>query len=82
MRRIGLQNEKVKFSVPKESFLGLFNGGFLRKGSEFPVNVDQTSLRQVFERGDDTVPELTGRSAFNLKCFHALDLKFNRGPLG
>jgi hypothetical protein len=25
---------------------------------------------------------LTGRSAFNLKCFHTLDSKFNRGPLG
>jgi hypothetical protein len=25
---------------------------------------------------------LTGRRAFNLKCFHALDLKFNCEPLG
>jgi hypothetical protein len=25
---------------------------------------------------------LTGRRAFYLKCFHALDLKFNREPLG
>ena len=73
---------KVERSVAKETVLGLFNGGFLRKGSEFPVNVDQTSLRQVFERGDDTIPELTGRSFLDLKCFHALDLKFNRGPLG
>lgn len=79
---MGLTGFKVERSVPKESFLGLFNGGFLRKGSEFPVNVDQKGFRKVFERRYDTIPELTGRSAFNLKCFHALDSKFNRGPLG
>ena len=76
---MGLQNEKVKFSVPKESILGLFNGGFLRKGSEFPVNVDQKGFRKVFERCYDTIPELTGRCFLDLKCFHALNSKFNRG---
>lgn len=82
MRRIVLQNEKVKFGVPKESLLGLFNGGFLRKGSEFPVNVDQKGFRKVFERRYDTIPELTGWRFLDLKRSHALDLKFNRGPLG
>jgi len=79
---MGLTGFKVERSVAKETVLGLFDGGFLRKGSEFPVNVDQKGFRKVFERSDDTIPELTGWCAFNLKCFHALDSKFNRGPLG
>jgi hypothetical protein len=68
--------------IEREPFLGLLNRFFPIKRSEFPVNDDDTSLRQVFEVSDDAVAELTGRRAFNLKCFHALDLKFNRGPLG
>ena len=79
---MGLTGFEVERSVAKETVLGLFDGGFLRKGSEFPVNVDQKGFRKVFERCYDTIPELTGRCFLDLKCFHTLDLKFNRGPLG
>jgi len=68
--------------IEREPFFGLFNRFFAIERAEFPVNDDDASLRQVFEVSDDAVAELTGRRAFNLKCFHALDLKFNRGPLG
>lgn len=53
---MGLQNEKVKFSVPKESLLGLFNGGFLRKGSEFPVN---GNAETVVNKRQDAIAELS-----------------------
>ena len=68
--------------IEREPFLGLLNRFFPIERSEFPVNDDDAGLRQVFEVADDAVAVLAGRRAFNLKCFHALDLKFNRGPLG
>ena len=79
---MGLTGFDVERGIAKETVLCLFDGFFLGEQPEFPVNVDQTSLRQVFERGDDTIPKLSGRRAFNLKFFHALDSKFNCGPLG
>ena len=78
----GLESERSEFAfhglesfdgLEREAFLGLFDGFFLGIRPEFPVNVDQTSLRQVFERGDDTIPELTGGCFLDLECFHALD---------
>ena len=68
--------------VAKETVFSLKDSFFLAEVAKLPVNVDQTGFRQVFEVRDDAIPELTGWCAFNLKCFHALDLKFNRGPLG
>ena len=82
LRSINLAGFKVERSVAKETVFRLFDGFFLRERAEFPVNIDQIGFRQVLERRDDAVPELTGRRAFNLKCFHTFDSKFNRGPLG
>ena len=79
---MGLAGFKVERSVAKETVFRLFDGFFLGIRPKFPIDVDQIGLRKVFERRDDAVSELTGRSAFNLKCFHTLDSKFNRGPLG
>lgn len=70
---------KVERRIAKETVFGLFDGRFLRIGAEFPVNVDQIGFRKVFEWRDYAVPELTGRSAFNLKCFHAFDSKSTVG---
>jgi hypothetical protein len=78
----GLECFDVEFSVAKETVFGLFNRLFLGERAEFPVNIDQKGFRQVFKRGDDTVPELTGRGELELECFHAFDSEFNRGPLG
>lgn len=79
---MNLAGFKVERSVAKETVFRLFDGFFLGERPKFPVNVDQIGLRKVFERRDDAVPELTGWRFFDLKCFHALDSKFNRGPLG
>lgn len=79
---MGLTGFDVEGGIAKETVFRLLDRFFLGIRAEFPVNVDQIGLRKVFEWRDDTVPELTGRSAFNLKCFHTLDSKFNRGPLG
>jgi len=68
--------------IEREPFLGLFNRFFAVEWAEFPVDDDDASLRQVFEVSDDAVSELSRWCLLNLKCFHALDLKFNRGPLG
>jgi len=70
---------KVERRIAKETVFGLLNRFFLGIRAELPVNVDDTSLRQVFEWRDDSVPELTGRGAFNLKCFHAFDSKSTVG---
>lgn len=75
----GLTGFDVEWSVAKKTVNGLSNRFFLGIRAELPVNVDDTSLRQVFEWRDDSVPELTGRGAFNLKCFHAFDSKFTVG---
>jgi hypothetical protein len=78
-RRMG---SKGLYFIEREPLFGLFNRFFPIEWAEFPINDDDASFRQVLEVSDDAVPELTGRRAFDLKCSHALDLKFNCGPLG
>ncbi len=68
--------------IEREPFLGLLNRLFTIEWAEFPVDDDDAGLRQVFEVTDDAVAELTRWCLLNLECFHAFDLKFNRGPLG
>jgi hypothetical protein len=77
-----LESERSEFAfhdlesfdgLEREAFLGLFDGFFLGIWPEFPVNDDDPSLRQVFEWGDDTIPELTGRCFLDLKRSHAFD---------
>ena len=68
--------------IERKPFLGLLNRFFPIERTEFPIDDDDASLRQVFEVADDTVAKLARRGLLNLKCFHAFDLKFNRGPLG
>jgi hypothetical protein len=70
---MGLMGFKVERSVAKETVFGLFDGFFLGIRSEFPIDDDNPSLRQVFEWGDDAVTELTGWRFLDLKCSHALD---------
>ena len=79
---MGLAGFDVEGGIAKEAVFSLLNRFFLGIRTEFPVNVDDQGFRKVFEWRDDTVPELTGSGAFDLECFHAFDLKFNRGPLG
>lgn len=57
---------KVERRIAKETVFSLFNCFFLGERAELPVDVDDTSLRQVFEWRDDSVPELTGGRAFDL----------------
>ncbi len=61
----------VERRIAKEAVLSLFDCLFLGIRAEFPINDDDASLRQVFERDDDAVTELTGRRFLDLKCFHA-----------
>ena len=68
--------------IEREPFLGLLNRLFAIKWAEFPIDDDKASVRRVFEVSDDAVAELPRRGFLNLKCFHAFDSKFNRGPLG
>lgn len=79
---MGLTGFDVEWGIAKEAVFRLLDRFFLGIRAELPVNVDQIGLRKVFEWRDYAVPELTGGRAFNLKCFHTLDSKFNRGPLG
>lgn len=68
--------------IERKPFLGLGNGFFAIERSEFPIDDDKASVRRVLEFPDDAVSKLARRGLLNLKCFHAFDLKFNRGPLG
>lgn len=61
-----LERFDVEFLIAKETVLGLFDSAFLGEWAELPVNVDQTGFRQVFEGGDDPIPELTGSGPLNL----------------
>lgn len=63
---MGLTGFDVEGGIAKETVFRLLDRFFLGIRAEFPVNVDQIGFRKVFEWRDDTVPELTGWSAFDL----------------